>query len=311
MDLAQGISSLLGLGVASGLNVYAAVLTVGLAQRFGWLTGLPQGMDILAHPAVLIGAGLMYLAEFVADKIPGFTPVWDGLHTFIRPVGGALLAFGAAGNLDPRLQVLALIAGGSLALGTHATKMGTRLAAHAVPDPISHSAISLAEDFGAVGLIFLAYQYPWVALPVIGAVIVGIAVMLPYLFRVLFFLLRTAWGVLMSWTEPDPDSEIPAWAAAPGHRVIKGYIRSGKGLARLRPAYVRLDRDSAVLSSKGWFSTKTETMKLPGRLVSGVVLDFLELETADGRKASLYLTKDWSRYYSGAVAAPQAAAVGV
>ena len=31
MDFTQGLSSLLGLGIASGLNLYAAVLTVGLA----------------------------------------------------------------------------------------------------------------------------------------------------------------------------------------------------------------------------------------------------------------------------------------
>jgi hypothetical protein len=302
MDLAQGIASLLGLGVASGLNIYAAVLTVGLAQRFGWLTGLPQGLDVLSHPAVLIGAAVMYLAEFVADKIPGFTPIWDGLHTFIRPLGGALLAFGAAGNLDPKLQVLAMLAGGTLALGTHATKMGTRLAAHAVPDPVSHSAISIAEDFGAVGIIFLAYQYPWVAIPVILALMLGITAMLPYLLRTMRFLLRTAWGVLMSWTEPNVESEIPAWAAAPGHKVIKGYVRSGRGFARLRAAYLRLDHDGALISSKGWFSTQTLVLKAPGRHVSGVVLDYLELETPQGQSLSLYLTKDWSRYYSGAQA---------
>ena len=94
MDFAQGLSSLLGIGVASGLNVYAVVLTVGLAQRLGWLHGLPEGLSVLGNPIVLSVAAVFYLAEFVADKVPGFTPIWDGVHTFIRPVGAVVWRWG-------------------------------------------------------------------------------------------------------------------------------------------------------------------------------------------------------------------------
>ncbi len=292
MDFAQGLSSLLGIGVASGLNVYAVVLTVGLAQRLGWLHGLPEGLSVLGNPIVLSVAAIFYLAEFVADKIPGFTPIWDGVHTFIRPVGAALLAMGAMGDLDPVMKTVAMVVAGSLALGTHATKMGTRLAAHAVPDPATHSAISMAEDVSVVGLILLAYNYPWVALPVLGVIVVGIGFMLPFLFRVLGFLLRTLQGRLFSFTRPDE-----AGAGKP----ILGYVRSGKGLGRLKKGYLKLSPGTATLRVRGWFGNNEMTLQRPGRHVEGLFLDFVELSTSDGKPISLYLTKDWGSVYREAI----------
>ncbi len=301
MDLAQGLSSLLGIGVASGLNLYAVVLTVGLAQRLGWLSSLPEGLNVLGHPAVLAVAAVFYLAEFVADKVPGFTPVWDGIHTFIRPVGAALLAMGAMGDMDPVMKTVAMVVAGSLALGTHATKMGTRLVAHAVPDPITHSAISMVEDVSVVGLILLAYNYPWVALPLLGGIVVGIGFMLPFLFRVLGFLLRTLQGRLLSFSKPDAANEIPDWARGGASKVLVGYVRSGKGLGRLRKAYLKLEPGASTLRVRGWLSNSEVKVDKPGRHVEGLFLDFVELSTSEGKPVSLYLTKDWAGVYREAM----------
>ena len=293
MDFAQELSSLLGIGVASGLNVYAVVLTVGLAQRLGWLHGLPEGLSVLGNPIVLSVAAVFYLAEFVADKVPGFTPIWDGVHTFIRPVGAALLAMGAMGDLDPVMKTVAMVVAGSLALGTHATKMGTRLAAHAVPDPVTHSAISMAEDVSVVGLILLAYNYPWIALPVLGVVVVGIGFMLPFLFRVLGFLLQTLVGRITSFTKPG--------LASKGGSVVTGYVRSGKGLGRLKKGYLKIAPGRATLRVRGWFGDKEVSLSSPGRHVEGFFLDFVELSTTEGKPISLYLTKDWGGVYRDAI----------
>lgn len=297
MDFAQGLSSLLGLGIASGLNLYAAVLTVGLAHRFGWIGSLPQGLEVLSHPAVLGVAGILYLAEFIADKIPGFTPIWDGIHTFIRPVGAALLAFGAFGNLDPKLRTIAMLVAGSLALGTHATKMGTRLAAHAVPDPVTHSAISLAEDFSVVGLLLLAYSYPYVALPILAAITLGIGFALPFLFRVLRFLLRTAKGRMLSFVPPVVSEEIPEWAKQDGSMIVLGFIRSGKGLGRLRKAYLNYGEGKNTLRMKSFLSEKTIELAEPGKHVEGLFIDYVELSGKNGNAISIYLTKDWAAVY--------------
>ena len=96
MDSVAVIANVLGLAIGAGLNLYAAVLVTGLGIHYGWLTRLPAELNVLGHPAVLATAAVLYLAEFVADKVPFLTPFWDGVHTFIRPAGAALLAMGAA-----------------------------------------------------------------------------------------------------------------------------------------------------------------------------------------------------------------------
>ena len=171
MDNWALLSNVLGLAIGAGLNLYAAVLVTGLGIRYGWLHDMPGELGLLAHPVVLIVAGVMYAAEFVADKVPFFTPIWDGIHTFIRPVGGALLALSATADMDPLVKVLAVMGAGTLALGTHTSKMGFRLLAHTTPEPATHSVISVVEDFAVVGLLLLAYQYPWIALPVFACVV--------------------------------------------------------------------------------------------------------------------------------------------
>ncbi len=299
---------MLGLGLASGINLYAAVLTVGLATRMGWLSNLPAGLEVLSHPVVLGVAGVMYLAEFVADKIPGFTPIWDGVHTFIRPVGGALLAFGATAKLDPMVQAVAVLVGGSVALGAHATKMGTRLAAHAVPDPVTHSAVSVAEDFSVVGLLLLAYNYPWIALPIAVTAVVGIAIAIPYLVRILRFFLRTLGGRLGSFADPDVEGEIPEWVRGDG-RTALCFVRSGKSIGKLRAGYLTRGGSAsgaaAILRVDGAFQRKEIEIKKLDEPVRGIFLNMVEMTASDGTRLSVYLTKDWARYWDGAGVAAQ------
>ena len=180
------LSGLLALAVGSGINLYATILTVGLSIRFGWLSGMPDELHVLAQTWVLALAGAMYAAEFIADKIPFFTPIWDGFHTFIRPLGAALLAAQATSHLSPEARIAAVLLSGTVALGTHSAKMGARLAAHTVPDPITHSAISIGEDVGVVALVSLGWQHPWIALPLL----VGLLVLLVLLIRVIVQTIR-------------------------------------------------------------------------------------------------------------------------
>lgn len=130
-SMAQVQSSVLGLAVAAGLNLYAAVLMVGFGLRFGWISGLPGDLNVLANPIVLSVAGVLYALEFFADKVPFVSVAWDSVHTFIRPLGGAALALASTAKLSPEVQALAMLAAGSVALGTHSTKMSYRLLAHA------------------------------------------------------------------------------------------------------------------------------------------------------------------------------------
>ena len=243
MDNWALLSNVLGLAIGAGLNLYAAVLVTGLGIRYGWLHDMPGELGLLAHPVVQIAAGVMYLAEFVADKVPFFTPIWDGIHTFIRPVGGALLALSATADMDPLVKVLAVIGAGTLALGTHTSKMGFRLMAHATPEPATHSVISVAEDFAVVGLLLLAYQYPWIALPVFAGIVVGIAAFLPLLLRIAWFLLAGLFGRVASWFSVEPSAEMAG--------AVRVFARRVKGAPRLASGWLRPETGAFTFSRWG------------------------------------------------------------
>lgn len=184
MPLQELLALALASGVASGLNVYACVAILGLIQHAGWVT-LPAPMDTLSHPWVILAALLLYLIEFVADKIPYFDSVWDAVHTFIRVPIGALLAAGMFAQFPAHWQVIMAMAGGFLALQAHGTKATLRLAANTSPEPFTNWALSLTEDVVAALLLWFAARHPYVALYLILAMAVASFFFLRAIFRTL------------------------------------------------------------------------------------------------------------------------------
>ncbi len=290
----ETLSSILGLSFVSGINLYAAVLTVGLGIRFGWLLGLPQEMQVLANPLVLTLAAAMYLAEFVADKVPFFTPIWDGIHTFIRPLGAAILAMEAAGKLSPTAQILAALAGGSIALGTHSTKAAARLIAHASPDPVAHSAMSIVEDFSVVALLILSYKHPEIAVPLLVALIIGVFILLPVLLRVLRFTLAGIGGRISSWTSESSNTDVPQWAMLDTATGLRCYFRSGGRMRRLKEAYLLKKGHSWTLTEKKLFKPTNESLLVTSTSVAqGLLYDTITLRNGNSEQ-SFYITKEWA-----------------
>jgi hypothetical protein len=160
-NIASIIALTMGVAWASGINLYAAILVLGLLGNSGNLA-LPPDLQILTNPLVLFAAGAMYLIEFVADKVPGVDSSWDGLHTFIRIPAGAALAAGAVGEMDPAVSLAAAIIGGSLAAGTHATKAGSRVLINTSPEPFTNWAASLSEDVLVIAGLWTALHHPWI-----------------------------------------------------------------------------------------------------------------------------------------------------
>src|SRR4051794_16025934 len=118
----------LGFSLAAGVNLYATVALIGLAARFGWVA-LPPEYQVFAHAWVIALAGALYCVEFVADKVPWLDTLWDALHTFIRPLGGAALAVASLGHASAGMQAAAAVLGGAVAMSSHVTKAGTRVIA--------------------------------------------------------------------------------------------------------------------------------------------------------------------------------------
>jgi hypothetical protein len=162
MDPVQSVGVLLGSSATSGINLYLTVASLGIAQRFGWLH-LPGTMDSIGHPLVILGAIGLYAVEFVADKIPYFDSAWDAVHTFIRPVGGAALAYMGTSSLGPAVQTLSAVASGSIALNSHLTKATTRVAINTSPEPFSNSIASVTEDGIVCVIIWMIIKHPIIA----------------------------------------------------------------------------------------------------------------------------------------------------
>ena len=183
MDFIQTLAVSLGASWVSGINLYAAVATLGLLGRFAHLK-LPGELDVVTNWWVIGVALFLFVVEFFADKIQIVDSVWDVIHTFIRIPAGAVLAASAFGDFDRRIQVVALLVGGSLALSSHGTKAATRALINTSPEPFSNITVSLAEDVLAIVSILLAVFLPVMIFFVIAA---GLAFSLWILPRVLRF----------------------------------------------------------------------------------------------------------------------------
>jgi len=189
------ISLTMGVSWASGINLYGAMLMLGLAGVTGNVE-LPAGLETLENPLVIAAAGLMYLTEFFADKIPGVDSTWDAIHTFIRIPAGAMLAMGAVGEVTPALELATAILGGSMAATIHATKAGTRLAVNTSPEPFSNWGLSLAEDAAVFAGLWAALNHPWFFIAIM-VVFFALAIwLLPKIWRGIKFIFRKIGEIL-------------------------------------------------------------------------------------------------------------------
>jgi len=182
MGTIETLSLAMGTAWTSGINLYATVAALGIAN-LAQLIQLPPNLQVLSHPAVIGVACTMYVIEFFADKVPYVDSGWDVLHTFIRVPAGAILAARTLGDMNPALELAALLAGGSIALAAHGMKATTRLAINASPEPFSNWAASVAEDLTVLGSIWMIFNHPIVMIILVVSFLTLMVWLLPKLFR--------------------------------------------------------------------------------------------------------------------------------
>ena len=205
----QTLALTLGVGWASGINLYAAILTLGLMNAMGYAT-LPPELSVLSDPLVLTAAGFMYFVEFFADKTPGVDTGWDGLHTFIRIPAGALLAAGAASGFEvsEAAQLAAALIGGTLAAGAHFTKAGSRVLINTSPEPFTNWTASVAEDIAVIGGLWAALLHPWLFLVLLVLFILFAAWALPKLWHAIKTLFQKIGRFFGGGKEENPKAAI-------------------------------------------------------------------------------------------------------
>jgi hypothetical protein len=182
MDTLQTLSLAMGTAWASGLNLYATIATLGLAGSAGMIQ-LPPDLQVLTQPLVIGVACIMYFIEFFADKVPYVDSGWDVIHTFIRIPAGALLAARAVGDVNPGLELAALLAGGTVALAAHGTKATVRLAVNASPEPFSNWFASVGEDIAVLVGIWMIFHHPLAMVLLVVGFTALAAWLIPKIFR--------------------------------------------------------------------------------------------------------------------------------
>jgi hypothetical protein len=186
-DTIQTLGSALGLGFLAGIRLYGTVLAIGLAVRFGilHLNQAMSGLNVLAETPVLLISGVAFVIEFFADKIPWLDSAWDGLHTFIRPIGAMFLGAAALGNSDPVTHVVFSLLAGGVALTGHSAKAATRFTVNHSPEPLTNVGLSLLGDLAVPAGLWLTFERPEVMLGLIVVFLIFFAVLAPRVIRFL------------------------------------------------------------------------------------------------------------------------------
>jgi hypothetical protein len=305
----SALHSILPLAFTSGINLYLTVLVVGLSIRYGWVPDIPAGLQPLASLPMLITAGVFYVLEFFADKVPFVDNVWDLIHTVIRPLGAAALTvIGVAGlELGPQIEFGMTLLAIVVALASHGGKAGTRTAVNMSSplENLSNILISLLEDAGVAALVLLSLIYPAIANFITASLLVLIIVFVPLLLRWSWFTLRATLARLKAFVRQVDRSDIlpPEHAALLDNRTPDMCTHSqAQGIrgASGRYGYLSLLGDTLAFTYNRWFRSQCWQLSLQRveaiHIRERVLVTTLEIEYHDEREkirqARFIFTKD-------------------
>ncbi len=314
MGSLQLIGSTLGLSLLAGIRLYATVLAVGLVVRFH-LIRIPAALDdlsVLGNKWVLLAAAAGCICEFLADKVPWFDSVWDSAHTFIRPVGAALLGATALGTEGPVERLVIALACGGVAFSGHSSKAATRLLINHSPEPFTNITLSAMEDAAVPVGVWIAMKHPYVSLAMVAVFLSGFSWLAPRIFRsiriewksfaALFrkFFLREPEASSVAVSLPktlDPRFSV-SLQPLPREYVERlglrepppsAYCAAGRGVAGLFNSigYLCLLPDELVFVTRRLYRWRTHRIRVAdiaaSQFLRGMLLDTLSIQT-EGRE---------------------------
>lgn len=187
----------LAISFSAGLNIYLTVALLGVLARTDVLMP-PPSLQSVASWYVIVPCCILFVIEFVADKIPILDLVWNALQTFVRIPVAAFLAYSAAMQLSPGMRLLTTFLGGAIALVAHSGKIAARTAVSHSPEPFSNIILSVGEDGFVVFLTWFATGHPYWAISIVFTALLGVLSVLRYVVRSVRTLFRGAEQVLMN-----------------------------------------------------------------------------------------------------------------
>ena len=183
----------LGVAYASGINLYATIAILGLAERMEWIGPLPGGLSAVSHPVVIGIAVVLYLFEFIATLIPGVASAWETFHSLIRPPAAAALAVMTVWHGESAVILAAALLGGGLGVVTHTTKLGLRYAIDTSPEPLTNGVSNVAELGLVASVSLFVWQHPWITMAVALVVLIALVLAVRLIWRALRRVVSGRW----------------------------------------------------------------------------------------------------------------------
>ncbi len=263
METLNLLAMLLPISLASGMNLYISVLTIGISYRIGWVENLPDELKILGTLPILIVSGILFVIQFFADKIQFVDNIWDSIHTLIRPIGASLIAVAIFTGSTPALAIIGVLLAGSISLISHSSKATTRMLINVMSpfESFSNKSLSVIEDSLVVLLTYFAIKYPLIAGSLALCLLLLIIIFTPRIIRWSFFLFKSVFyrfkGIInkveTSETLPSPhlmllDNKLPEIVIRCRGQNIKG--------AHGRDGYVSYKDGRLFFSYNKWFKPR-------------------------------------------------------
>lgn len=300
MDVVDLLGSTLGIGFLAGLRLYATVFALGLAIRTGLYHPAPEmaHLQVLAQTPILVLAGIACVVEFFADKIPWLDSAWDSFHTFIRPVGAAILAAMALGRVDPALKLAIVLLSGGIAFTSHSSKAATRLLVNHSPEPFSNIALSLAGDLLVPAGLWLAVHHPLLVLGFVAAFVAIFSWISPKVFRLVRLEMLALWLWISQGRRTGPvPSNVGEWI---GRLSAPGGIRcaASGNIAGLRNSIgnLHVEGDEIAFVARRLFHPRRHAVRIATvravDLKRGALLHRLTLRCDTGER-TFYLFRDF------------------
>jgi len=307
---------LLGTAFACGLNLYLTVAVLGISARLDLLPDLPPGLGGLENGLVIGVAVALYLAEFIADRIPGVDHVWEAVHTLIRPAAAGLLVALALMGTAPHIQFTAAAAAAFVALAAHGTKAGIRmiLTPRWIDEQgrirprrtLARTTASLLEDVAAAAIAIAALMFPGGAVFVFGGTLLLLLVAGPRLWRAAMlglravtarargFFGRPGWRcraeLPRSIRNAIPDEPIGSRPARAVSATVHGLAKAGA----YRHGWIVFTCEGPRFVYSSGFRARWARIPAAERVEvrRGILADTLEMRTGQQRAVTFFLLKD-------------------
>ena len=169
------LSFLLGIGLSAavGFRVFVPMLVVSLASMAGWIT-LSPGFQWMGTPVAALVFAVATLVELLGFLIPWVSNALDSIATPAAAIAGVIMMAAVLADMHPVARwVLAIVAGGGVALTVQGATVVTRAVAAGSTGGAANPIVAILEAIGA-----LVVTITTIVIPFIMGVLVLIVVVL-------------------------------------------------------------------------------------------------------------------------------------